>query len=144
MHRIILTASFLLCLSGQVMAEQIYEWKDAQGQLHYTEQPPVGVQSTLIKTGNVSSKSKASAAPKLQSQIDAGAQQEIDAKVKQDVAKQQAELKQYCEQLRTNLAQLENNPRISVEENGQVRRLGEDERQTRIADAKKALTDNCN
>mgnify|MGYP006375159697 FL=1 len=144
MHRIILTASVLLCLSGQVMAEQIYEWKDAQGQLHYTEQPPVGVQSTLIKTGNVSSKSKAPAAPKLQSQIDAGAQQEIDAKVKQDVAKQQAELKQYCEQLRTNLAQLENNPRISVEENGQVRRLGEDERQTRIADAKKALTNNCN
>ena len=144
MHRIILTASVLLCLSGQVMAEQIYEWKDAQGQLHYTEQPPVGVQSTLIKTGNVSSKSKAPAAPKLQSQIDADAQQEIDAKVKQDVAKQQAELKQYCEQLRTNLAQLENNPRISVEENGQVRRLGEDERQTRIADAKKALTNNCN
>jgi hypothetical protein len=146
MRRIILTGSFLLCLTGQVLAGQIYEWADAQGQLHYSELPPQGVKSTLVKTGTGSGKVKAPpATTTAKPQTESGSsQQEIDAKVKQDVASRQAELKQYCEQLRTNLAQLENNPRISVEENGQVRRLGEDERQSRIGEARKALAENCN
>ena len=146
MQRIILTGGFLLALSGQLMAGQIYQWQDAQGQYHYGAQPPKGVPSTLIDThtGNTTGKVRATAAATPTSPATGQSQQEIDAKVKQDVAKQQAEHKQYCEQLRTNLAQLENNPRISVEENGQPRRISEDERQAKITDAQKALTENCN
>ena len=55
----------------------------------------------------------------------------------------EAERKQYCEKMRTNLAQLENNPRLREEVNGEVRRLDENERQKRIAEAKKAIAENC-
>jgi len=51
--------------------------------------------------------------------------------------------KRYCETLRTNLAQLENNPRVRVEENGEVRRITEEERQSRIAEAKQKIGENC-
>ena len=70
-------------------------------------------------------------------------QQAIDEKVKKEVAAKEAERKQYCEKMRTNLAQLENNPRLREEVNGEVRRLDEDERQKRIAEAKKAIAENC-
>ena len=149
MRRIILTASFLLAISGQVMAGQIYQWVDANGQSHFGAQPPLGVQATLVNTGTGSGTSKAgipptSDLPKLQAEMTGDDQKEIDANVKQDVAKQQAELKQYCEQLRTNLAQLENNPRLNVQDNGQPRRLTEDERQAKISDAQKLIKENCN
>ena len=70
-------------------------------------------------------------------------QQAIDEKVKKEVAAKEAERKQYCEKMRTNLAQLENNPRLREEVNGEVRRLDENERQKRIAEAKKAIAENC-
>jgi len=148
MRRIILTASFLLAISSQVMAGQIYQWVDANGQSHFGAQPPLGVQATLVNTGTGNSTSKAgipptSDLPKLKDEREADAQKEIDANVKKDVAKQQADLKQYCEQLRTNLAQLENNPRLNVQENGQQRRLTENERQAKISEAQKLIKENC-
>lgn len=148
MRRLILTASLLLAVSGQIMAGQIYQWVDAKGQSHFGAQPPLGVQATLVNTGTGKSTVKTglpptSDLPKLQTEMAGEEQKEIDAKVKQDIAKQQAELKQYCDQLRTNLAQLENNPRINVQENGQTRRVTEDERQAKIADAQKQIKENC-
>ncbi|MCO2544499.1 DUF4124 domain-containing protein, partial [Pseudomonas aeruginosa] len=49
-----------------------------------------------------------------------------------------------CEETRNNLAQLKNNPRVRVDEGkGELRRLGEEERQERIAKAEKAIQENC-
>ncbi|WP_256930502.1 M24 family metallopeptidase, partial [Pseudomonas aeruginosa] len=71
-------------------------------------------------------------------------QKAIDDKVKQQVAKEEAERKQFCEETRNNLAQLKNNPRVRVDEGkGELRRLGEEERQERIAKAEKAIQENC-
>ncbi|MFP6538424.1 hypothetical protein VST49_00005, partial [Pseudomonas aeruginosa] len=68
----------------------------------------------------------------------------FDDKVKQQVAKEEAERKQFCEETRNNLAQLKNNPRVRVDEGkGELRRLGEEERQERIAKAEKAIQENC-
>ncbi len=149
MRRIILIASFSLALSSQLMASPIYQWVDANGQSHFGAQPPQGVQATLVDTGTGNGTGKIglpppSDLPKLKDERDADAQKKIDAEVKQKVAKQQAELNQYCDSLRTNLAQLENNPRLNVEENGQPRRLTETERQAKIADAQKQIKENCN
>lgn len=148
MRRILLSASLLLAFSSPLMASPIYQWVDSDGQSHFGAQPPQGVESTLVNTGTgsgtVKPKPKPSPVPAATTQAPAGdSQKAIDAKVKQDVAKQQAELKQYCDQLRTNLAQLENNPRVMVEENGESRRLGEDERQAKIAEAQKAIAKDC-
>ena len=46
-------------------------------------------------------------------------------------------------QMRTNLAQLQNNPRVRVEENGEMRRLGEDERQARITELQDSIREHC-
>ena len=59
------------------------------------------------------------------------------------MAKQEAERKQYCETARTNLAQLENNPRLRIEDGGEVRRIDENERQERITELKKSIAENC-
>lgn len=71
-------------------------------------------------------------------------QRTIDRKVKQQVAAQEAERKRYCETLRTNLAQLQNNPRVRVEENGETRRVTEEERQARISETRDKIAENCN
>jgi hypothetical protein len=72
-----------------------------------------------------------------------GDQKAIDAKVKKQVAEQQAQLKAFCEQARTNLAQLQNNPRLREEVEGDVRRLDDTQRQERIVEAKKQIKENC-
>lgn len=145
MRRMILTSSLLLALSASAMAGQIYKWVDAQGVTHFSEQPPQGQQSTTVNTSAASAPS-APVEPKSTPTFDSIADPEqaaADTKVKQEVAAQEAERKKYCETQRNNLAQLENNPRVRVEEGGEMRRLGEDERQKRIADSKKAIAENC-
>lgn len=144
MRRMIITSSLLLALSSSVMAGQFYKWVDAQGVTHFGAQPPQGQEATSVNTNSIQPKAPASkpATPAGQDTND-NAQKAIDAKVKQDVAAQEAELKKYCESVRTNLAQLQNNPRLRTEVNGEMRRLSEDERQAKIAESEKAIQANC-
>jgi hypothetical protein len=72
-----------------------------------------------------------------------GDQQAIDKSVKKQVAEQQTELKTFCEQVRTNLAQLRNNPRLREEVEGELRRLDDTQRQERIGETQKQIADNC-
>lgn len=146
MRRLILTGSLLLALSTTAMAGQVYKWVDAQGNTHFGSQPPEGQQATSINTNVATPKTPAPAAVKpAAAATDTDEQKTIDSKVKEDVAKQEAERKQYCETVRTNLAQLQNNPRIRVQEEGkdEVRRITEEERQQRISEAEKAIAENC-
>jgi protein-tyrosine-phosphatase len=46
--------SILLFLAGVapaiIMAQQVYKWRDAQGTIHYSEQPPpIGVKSSVLR-----------------------------------------------------------------------------------------------
>ncbi len=144
MRRIILTTSLLLALSASAMASQVYKWVDAQGVTHFGSQPPQGQSATSINTSAPQPKAveEEQPAPTFESIADPE-QAAFDKKAKEEVAAKEAERKKYCEDVRTNLAQLENNPRIRVEVDGEVRRLGEDERQQRITEAKKAIAENC-
>ncbi|BCD84797.1 hypothetical protein PSm6_12040 [Pseudomonas solani] len=163
MRRIILTGSLLLALSGSVMASQVYKWVDAQGVTHFGAQPPQGQDATSVSTGAAQPKEvkptfenpypvqpkaeekAATPAPAKPGKASSDEQQKaLDEKVKSDVAKQEAERKKYCDTMRTNLAQLQNNPRVRVEENGQLRFLGEEERQAKMAETKKSIDENCN
>lgn len=143
MRHMILTGTLMLALSTTAMASQIYKWVDDKGVTHFGAQPPQGQESTTINTAAPPPRSTSSApSPSVEEQLDPE-QAAIDKKVKEDVAKQEAERKQFCETARTNLAQLENNPRVRVEDAGEVRRLGEDERQERITELKKSIAENC-
>jgi hypothetical protein len=125
------------------MAAQVYKWVDAQGVTHFGAQPPQGQQVETVNT--VTAPAKPAATPQSVEQDEAEADQSnIDRKVKQQVAAQEAERKRYCETMRTNLAQLQNNPRVRVEDNGETRRLTEEERQSRINETRDKIAENCN
>ncbi len=141
MRRSLIASALIVLMSTPVMAAQVYKWVDAQGVTHFGAQPPEGQQATSVNT--TIAPAPAAIPTKLPQVGVDEEQQAIDEKVKKEVAAKEAERKQYCEKMRTNLAQLENNPRLREEVNGEVRRLGEDERQKRIGEAQKAITENC-
>ena len=141
MRRSLIASALIVLMSTPVMAAQVYKWVDAQGVTHFGAQPPEGQQATSVNT-TIAPAPAAIPAKLPQVGVDEE-QQAIDEKVKKEVAAKEAERKQYCEKTRTNLAQLENNPRLREEVNGEVRRLDENERQKRIAEAKKAIAENC-
>jgi hypothetical protein len=146
MRRMIITSSLLLAMSATAMASQVYKWVDEKGVTHFSAQPPQGQQATSVNTATPQPKpapaEASKAAPTFESIADPE-QAAIDEKVKQEVAAKEAERKKYCADVRTNLAQLENNPRVRVEVDGEIRRLSEEERQTRITEAQKSISDNC-
>jgi hypothetical protein len=127
-----------LLISPLCMAGQIYKWVDAQGVTHFDAQPPQGQDATTVMpsqpTGKATTTPRSSAI---------GDQRAIDNKVKKQVAEQQARLKVFCEQARTNLAQLQNNPRLREEVDGGMRRLTDEQRQERLTEAQKQIADNC-
>ncbi len=144
MRRMIITGSLLLALSATASASQVYKWVDAQGNTHFGAQPPQGQDATPINTV-VAPPKPVQPLPTFPTpgSADDPAQKAIDEKIKKEVAERDEKLKKYCEITRTNLAQLQNNPRITAEVNGEVRRLTEEERQSKIAENQKGITENC-
>ncbi|MDD1967793.1 DUF4124 domain-containing protein [Pseudomonas sp. NPDC090203] len=140
--RWMMLAATLTLATGSVatQAAQIYKWVDAQGITHFDAQPPAGQSAQEIDV----QKPVAPPAPAPAKPSEDSAQQAVDAKVKRQVAAQEAKRKEYCETQRTNLAQLQNNPRVREEVNGEFRRFTEEERQARIAEVKKSIDDTCN
>lgn len=135
-----LAAALFFTVSATSQAGQIYKWVDAQGQTHFDAQPPAGQPTQQIDV------QKAPPAPPRPSPAAGsvqGDQKAIESKVKKQIAVQETKRAKYCEDVRTNLVQLQNNPRLREEVNGDVRRLTEEERQTRIAETQKTISENC-
>ncbi len=143
MRFMFLAGGLVLALCGNVMAAQVYKWVDAQGVTHFGAQPPQGQQVETVNTVTAPAKSTTMPAPVVEDETEVD-QQSIDRKVKRQVAEQEAERKRYCETMRTNLAQLQNNPRVRVEEKGETRRITEEERQARITETRDKIAENCN
>ncbi len=143
MRFMFLAGGLVLALCGNVMAAQVYKWVDAQGVTHFGAQPPQGQQVETVNTVTAPAKSTTMPAPVAEDETEDD-QQSIDRKVKRQVAEQEAERKRYCETMRTNLAQLQNNPRVRVEEKGETRRITEEERQAKIAETRGKIAENCN
>lgn len=139
MRVLFLTAGLLICVSPLSIAAPIYKWVDAQGVTHFDAQPPQGQQATVVATPSQHTTKPAS--PTGNGTI--GDQQAIDKDVKRQVAEQQAQLKTFCEQARTNLAQLQNNPRLREEVDGELRRLDDTQRKERLDETQKQIAENC-
>ncbi|SEP56016.1 protein of unknown function [Azotobacter beijerinckii] len=142
MRRMILTSSLLLTLGTTAMAGQVYTWVDKQGVTHFSEQPPNDQSSTAL--GTATPAPRLPAPEKLPPAKPSDPEQEaVERKVKRDIAIQETKRKEYCETVRANLAQLENNPRLRAQINGEMRRLTEEERQARIAETQRAIESSC-
>ncbi|WP_434558649.1 DUF4124 domain-containing protein [Pseudomonas sp. Z5-35] len=139
MRMMLLMASLLVGLSSMSMAGQIYKWVDNQGVTHFGAQPPEGVQATTV--GKSSPPAPKPPAPASGGVI--GDQKAIDQQVKQQVEEQEAQLKAFCEQARTNLAQLQNNPRVREDVEGEMRRLTDEERRQRIDETRTQVEEHC-
>lgn len=144
MRRPLLLATLLLGCIGAASAGPIYKWVDAQGVTHFTAQPPQSGQASVVPPAkqppSAAPATPATAAP---SDDTAPSQAEIDERVKREVAQKEKERVEYCTTLRTNLAQLRNNPRLRMEVQGETRRVSEEERQAKIAETEKAIGENC-
>jgi 3-oxoacyl-ACP reductase-like protein len=139
MRTFFLTASLLIGITPVCLAAQIYKWVDAQGVTHFDAQPPQGREATTVVTPS----SPAERPPTPSGSSTIGDQQAIDKSVKRQVAEQQAQLKVFCDQARTNLAQLQNNPRLREDVDGEMRRLTDEQRQERTAEAQRQIAKNC-
>ncbi|MGX1171282.1 DUF4124 domain-containing protein [Pseudomonas sp. R151218B TE3479] len=139
MRMIFLTASLLVGLSPICMAAQVYKWVDAQGVTHFGSQPPQDAEATTV----IKSSPPVAKPPAPPSGSVIGDQKAIDKEVKKQIAEQEAQLKAFCEQARTNLAQLRNNPRVREDVEGEMRRLNDEERRQRIEETRKQIDEHC-
>ena len=142
MRWMILMAALSIAANAS-QAAPIYKWVDAQGVTHFDAQPPAGQQAQEINVQKPPP-STAPAASTLPPDLEGAAQQRsIDAKVKSQIKQQEARRAENCETLRTNLAQLRNNPRVREATEDGSRRLSEEDRKSRIEETEKAINDNC-
>ncbi|HHX34344.1 MAG TPA: DUF4124 domain-containing protein [Gammaproteobacteria bacterium] len=146
MRRLVTTASLLLLFSSSVLAAPIFKWVDAQGITHFGSEPPVNqkVESINTKTfqPQLPEKSAAQIAAE-EAKQSSKTQAEIDREVRKKIAEEETALKKYCSDIRYNLAQLENNPRVLADVDGTPTRLSEEERQARITEIKQAINERC-
>ncbi len=142
MRCMILTGLLLISLSASAMAGQVYTWTDKQGVSHFSGRPPNDQASSVIDTTTPGPRLPI---PKKLPPVQAKdlEQKALERKVRRETAIQEAERREFCETVRTNLTRLENNPRLRVQMKGEMRRLSEEERQARITDAKRAMEHSC-
>ena len=143
MRRMILACSVLLTLSTGATAGQIYKWVDAQGNVHFGSQPPEGQEAASVNPNISQPKIAAPAAKAPEASGEDKEQEKLDEQARAAASKREEELKVYCERIRKDLAQMKASPRVRVEENGELRRLTEEERQDRIVKSEASIKENC-
>ncbi|WP_413664325.1 DUF4124 domain-containing protein [Microbulbifer sp. CNSA002] len=150
----ILLALLIAVTATTAQADGIYKWVDENGVVHFGEQPPGGAQVDVIKKPKSERYKKweaeqEAAKPRKPSKPPAAKQPEKQLDVRQQeqekAAQMQAALRaKRCESARKSLSSLTTHSRIrAVDQNGNYRSLGEDERQQRISTAQQRIRDNC-
>lgn len=112
-------------LAAWPTAAQIYEWRDAQGMLNYSDRPPAGVAAKLVKPGNIgaataSAPADESAEPQTPSWMERDRElrerraQAAEARARADQERRlAAEREADCDRARGQLQALESGQRIS-------------------------------
>lgn len=139
MHR--LPAALLLCLAAQpLLAGNIYRWVDAQGQVHYGETPPSGVQAESRAGAKTPPRAAASPVPP-----PAAPPAAVKPEEKKPTETAEAKAKR-CEEARTRVAFLEEKTayRLMIREaDGSEARMTEEQFQERLGQANKTISEAC-
>lgn len=118
---------------------QVYKWKDAQGRVHYSDVPPGPSQgsSEVMNTRDIPVSSVAMPkAPPITAKASAAAKASPVAQVQKDP--------KICQQARARKSFLESGQLTrTVNEKGEVEFLSDEKRKADIADADKAISENC-
>lgn len=135
---VISTLCSALLLATQVQAEQIYQWKDDRGRVHYSQRPPRNQ-----KAEKVNIKSPRFINQNLNSDNNQVNQKADDADGK--LASKKKEYDKNCQQATRLLSQIESNPVDSVFNlpNGESRKLTAKERELKIKQANASMDYYC-
>lgn len=157
----LLSLIILSLLSGVAFAAGVYKWVDADGTVHYTDQPPPGatkeqiLSNTGVQPGGSADSGADNAAPKStgpktyfekdaefrKRQVEAAEKQ---AKEEKALAEDK-ERKQNCERARSSLEALQSGQRIAkYDGKGDRAYLDDNERVQEIASTQKAVDSWCN
>lgn len=142
MHKTLIALTFGL-LSSVVAAEQMYRWVDDQGVPQFGQQPPEGKAYQRMDISSPPPPGGTLRAPApLPVKDDSQTQTAEDpATTDKALAAKRAE---QCAKIRSNLQTMEQNPRLSKTTNdGETVRIGEDERQEMMAQARADLEEFC-
>ena len=133
--------------------DEYYTWIDEDGVVNYSERNPQGFDARFVTRGQrfgyqaddppEQEPPKQTATPAVEEERD------IDAEIATQKARIDKEIaaakKSNCNIGKLNLAQLQNYNRIKVEgDDGQIRVLSEEEKQSKIDKAKTTISENCN
>ena len=147
-HRIIhhiLRLILLYFVAGHCYAA-MYKWVDEEGNTHYSEKPPV--EDVEVKTIKPPPKVDTERALKELGERKKWINETDEGKAKQaeeqaDVDKKASTQKANCDLARNKLARVNANPRVYSGEGEDRRRIGEEERQAKIAEANKMVKEFC-
>jgi actin-related protein len=145
-------ARFVMWLAISVFAigaeAQIYKWTDAEGHVHYTQEPPPpGVEGKEMKPPPPPPASAADEEERLETLKETLEERKAQREEAADAARAEEEARRTrqhnCEVARKRLEQAQF-PRVSfVEPDGTERRATEEERQREIAEAQAQVNDFC-
>lgn len=131
--------------------ETIYRWVDEEGNVHFGDRPPAGVEATVVspayQSGGLSAQSPAGAAepdPAGQSLSPAEQQRRERAQRRESALAERQRIEQNCAAMRHQRDLLE--PRTSVlvaGENGEPVRLDDELRLAKLAEARAYLAEHC-
>ena len=126
----------------------LYKWTDAQGRVHYTDQPPA-VNATAIKgtaTGQAATTSQAQQSLDAKDQAYQKRRKETEeARAKAEKEAEQARIqRENCAKARSNLSTLQNTPRVYTNNAaGQRTYMDDATRASALANSQKAVSDFC-
>lgn len=129
---------------------QVYKWRDATGNIHYSDKPPAGAPAQGRKLGSANSASddtpgaqKSATDQRLEAAKRASEAKEKAAGAERDRA-QEAQREQACERSRVNLQGLESGQiRFRMGANGEREGLDGAMRDTELNEARRAVETNC-
>jgi len=151
MHRsrsqLCVAAALLLGASQCASAAKLYKWVDENGNVSYSQQKPVGVQSENIevRTGGPSSEESQAALESLTTRANEGVKdREFAATASEEIKNRDERLKKNCEVARENKRILETAPRVQDKDaDGNPYFVDDASRAARIATAEEQVKQFC-
>ena len=137
---------FFLLLFGSDLMAQVYKWVDETGEVHYSQRPPNNVKAAEIKTSKKHDPSEAQARLKKQQQQFNALERTRKNKKKelQILAEAKKISKENCGKAQVAMQHYQSVPRIlEPNSNGDIARLTEPQRQSKIQEMQDAIDDYC-
>ena len=146
MNRKTFTLAVLLAATpAMAFAASVYKWTDEDGVTHFGDRQPTGQQaeSVSIRTGKGSGNSRMSPQERVE---ELESREAEESEQRQETAVEEARRKQRaanCETAQSNLALIQRNSRIRIEEEGELRYLSPEEIEEKKQEFEKIAEENC-